>query len=94
MHHSVILFNSATLPLRSCKGLFTWRLSVSLTANQTKMAAGRSGTNQGNNGRTFRLAIPQANYSDNSAERFLLTLVKITEVPKLHFFFASVSRHF
>ena len=58
------------------------------------MAAGRSVTNQGNNGRTFRLAIPRANYCDNSAERFLLTLVKITEVPKLQFFFASVSRHF
>ena len=34
-----------------------------------KMAAGCSVANLGNKGRSFRLALPRANYRDNFAER-------------------------
>ena len=40
-----------------------------LGTNQTKIAAGRSVANHGNKGRPFRLALPRADYCDNSAER-------------------------
>ena len=40
--------------------------------------------NHGNKGRSFRLALPRADYCDNSAERRLLTRVKRAEGPKLY----------
>ena len=40
--------------------------------------------NHGNKGRPFRLALPRADYCDNSAERKLLTPVKRAEGPKLY----------
>ena len=39
--------------------------------------------NHGNKGRPFRLALPRADYCDNSAEWKLLTPVKRAEGPKL-----------
>ena len=54
---------------------FVTRIVV-LGKKQTKIAVGRSVTNHGNKGRPFRLALPRADYCDNSAERMLLTPVK------------------
>ena len=47
-----------------------------LGTNQTKIAAGRSVVNHGNKGRPFRLALPRADYCDNSAERFFVNASK------------------
>ena len=55
-----------------------------LWKKQTKIAVGRSVANHGNKGRPFRLALPRADYCDNSAERKLLTPVKRAEEPKLY----------
>ena len=49
---------------------------VVLGKKQTKIATDLSVTNHGNKGRPFRLAVPRADYCDNSAERKLLTQVK------------------
>ena len=48
------------------------------------IAAGRLVANHGNKGRPFRLALPRADYCDNSAERKLLMPVKRAEGPKLY----------
>ena len=63
-----------------------------LGKKQTKIAAGRLVGNHGNKGRPFRLALPLADYCDNSAERKLLTPVKTAEGPNSMFVF--VARHF
>ena len=48
--------------------------------------------NHGNKGRPFRLALPLADYCDNSAESKLLTPVKTAGGPNS--MFVSVARHF
>ena len=50
--------------------------------------------NHGNKGRPFRLALPRADYCDNSAERKLLTPVKraeglLNKIPQLNFLYIS-----
>ena len=52
------------------------------------MVAGRLVGNQGNKGRPFRLALPRADYCDNSAER------KLREQKGPNCMFVFVARHF
>ena len=53
-----------------------------LGTNQTKIAVGRLVANQGNKGRQFRLALPKADSSGNSADKYR----KITKISPGHIF--------